>query len=87
MIVTLTIDELTRIVRNAIAAANVAPAAPSLLLNTTEAAKLLNIPATWLGSMAREGKIKSVKLGHYVRFKRDDLEVFIRQMKDQGQES
>jgi excisionase family DNA binding protein len=45
----------------------------------------LNVPETWLASMAREGKINSIKLGHYVRFARTDLEAFILQMKDQGE--
>ena len=58
-----------------------------LLLNTEEAAQLLNVPHTWLASMAREGKIKSVKLGHYVRFARADLEAFILQIKDQEQKA
>jgi excisionase family DNA binding protein len=52
------------------------------LLDTRESARFLNVPATWLASMAREGKIKSLKLGHYVRFARSDLEAFIEQMKN-----
>ena len=56
-----------------------------LLLNVSEAAKIMNVPQTWLATMAREQKIKSVKLGHYVRFARADLEAFILQMKDQGE--
>ena len=56
-----------------------------LLLETDEAATFLNVPATWLASMARERKIKSIKLGHYVRFSRTDLESFIQQMKDQDE--
>jgi excisionase family DNA binding protein len=61
------------------------PEPEKLLLNVTEAAKLLNVPGTWLASMAREQKIKSIKLGHYVRFSRADLESFILQIKDQGE--
>ena len=56
-----------------------------LVLDTEEAAHFLNVPATWLASMAREGKIKSLKLGHYVRFQRADLEEFVLQMKAEHQ--
>jgi excisionase family DNA binding protein len=55
-----------------------------LLLDIEEAAQLLNVPKTWLASMAREGKIKSLKLGHYVRFVRADLEGFIQNVKGTG---
>jgi excisionase family DNA binding protein len=58
-----------------------------LLLDTESAAAFLSVPATWLATMAREGKIKSLKLGHYVRFARTDLEAFILRMKDQGERS
>lgn len=58
-----------------------------LLFDTEQGAAFLNVPPTWLASMAREQKIKSVKLGHYVRFARTDLEAFILQMKDQGEKS
>jgi excisionase family DNA binding protein len=52
-----------------------------LLLNTKEASELLNVKETWLAEAAREGKIRSVKLGHYVRFAHADLEAFIAQVK------
>jgi excisionase family DNA binding protein len=58
-----------------------------LLLDIETAARFLSVPQTWLATMAREKKIKSLKLGHYVRFARTDLEEFILRMKDQGQES
>ena len=58
-----------------------------LLLNVSEAAKIMNVPETWLATTAREQKIKSVRLGHYVRFARADLENFIQKMKDQGERS
>jgi excisionase family DNA binding protein len=81
-------DALKSIVRDALREelSKLQPNEPEkLLLNVTEAAKLLNVPETWLASMAREGKINSIKLGHYVRFARTDLEAFILQMKDQGE--
>jgi len=75
------LDSFREIVRQELAALK--PAEPdSFLFDTEQAAGFLNVPATWLASMAREGKIKSVKLGHYVRFARADLEQFILQMKN-----
>ena len=56
------------------------------LFDTEEAARFLNVPPTWLASMAREQKIKSIKLGHYVRFSRADLEAFIQAKSRIGKE-
>ena len=77
------LDAFREIVREELTALKPAEP-PKLLLDTEEAAKFLNVPPTWLASTAREGKIKSIKLGHYVRFARTDLEAFIVQVKDQG---
>lgn len=80
------LDAFREIVRQELQAAVATNGKPEpLLLDTEEAAHFLNVPATWLASMAREGKIKSVKLGHYVRFQRADLEEFILQMKAEHQ--
>jgi excisionase family DNA binding protein len=88
MIVTMTIADLREIVRQELQAVSTTNGQPEkLLLDTEEAAQFLNVPPTWLASMAREGKIKSIKLGHYVRFARADLEAFILEMKDRGQDS
>jgi excisionase family DNA binding protein len=58
--------------------ATVKPSEPEpLLLDTEAAAKLLAVPETWLAAAARSGKVKSVRLGAYVRFKRADLEKYI----------
>ena len=74
------LDSFREIVREELAALK--PAEPEkLLLDTDEAARLLSVPPTWLGSMAREGKIKCIKLGHYVRFARSDLGSFIQETK------
>lgn len=54
---------------------------PKLLYSTSEAAKILSVPETWLASAARSGLVPSVRAGHYVRFAMRDLEVFIEQNK------
>ena len=38
------------------------------LLRAEEAARLLDVDASWLMRQAREGRIPSVKLGRFVRF-------------------
>src|SRR4051812_37592482 len=43
------------------------------LLDASEAAALLNVPESWVRSEARAGRIPSVSLGRYIRFKRDQL--------------
>jgi excisionase family DNA binding protein len=53
-----------------------APAAAHLppLLDATEAARLLSVPASWVLAEARANRIPHVRLGRYVRFSADDLE-------------
>jgi len=54
---------------------------PKLLYSTKEAAKILDVPETWLASAARGGLVPCVHIGHYVRFAMRDLEAFIEQGK------
>ena len=58
-------------------AAEPAPVAPvpTALLTPKAAAAHLGVPETWLRDKARAGAVKSVKLGLYVRFRLEDLEV------------
>jgi excisionase family DNA binding protein len=82
MIVTMTIADLREILRQELAALKPAEPEP-LLLDTEAAAQLLKVPPTWLATAARDGKVKSVRLGAYVRFRKRDLEAFI--LKDQSE--
>ena len=43
------------------------------LLDAREAAEKLGVPETWVRDMERRGKIASVRLGRYVRFRPEDL--------------
>jgi excisionase family DNA binding protein len=54
-----------------------APDRPEPLLDAKAAAAILDVPVTWLREAARQGRIRCVRLGHYVRFRRGDLEAFI----------
>jgi len=48
------------------------------LLSAKAAAKLFDVPKTWISEAARRGELPSVRLGHYVRFKQEDLEAFVK---------
>jgi excisionase family DNA binding protein len=61
--------------QDALSAQNSKP--PKLLLDTKEAAAVLNVKESWLGQAARENVVASVHVGHYVRFRLADLENFI----------
>lgn len=48
------------------------------LLDATEAARLLSVPASWVLAEARVNRIPHVRLGRYVRFSADELEAWWR---------
>ena len=43
------------------------------LLIAPEVAKILNVPESWVREQARLGVLPSVRLGHYVRFRSDEV--------------
>jgi len=47
------------------------------LLSAEAAGKLWGVPTSWIRDMARRGELPHVKLGHYTRFRPDDLARFI----------
>jgi excisionase family DNA binding protein len=49
----------------------------SQLLTAPEAAKMLNVPESWVREQARLGELPSVRFGHYVRFRSDELRAFL----------
>jgi PTS system nitrogen regulatory IIA component len=51
------------------------------LLTPDEVAAILQVSPEWVRESARRGDIPSVKLGHYRRFKRSDVDVFIESRK------
>jgi excisionase family DNA binding protein len=65
------------VVREEIRAALSEQKPESFLLDADGAAGLLSVPRSWVAEAAREGKIPAVRLGHYVRFRRVDLEKLI----------
>ncbi len=51
--------------------------ASSSLLSAERAAELFDVPKSWIADAARSGELASVKMGHYRRFRREDLEDYI----------
>jgi len=43
-------------------------------LDTKQAAAALQVPVSWIAEKARQGQLRSHRLGHYVRFRRVELE-------------
>ena len=64
--------------------ANGAPATRSALLGAAELAKLLGVPESWVREQARLGNLPSFKLGHYVRFRIEEVERFLAQRASQA---
>ncbi len=51
------------------------------LLKAEEAAKRWSVPVTWIRDMARRGELPHIRLGHYIRFKPEDLDRFIKELR------
>lgn len=51
----------------------------SPLIDAKAAGRMLGVPHTWLLAQARAGRIPHHRLGHYVRFDVDDLQVWLHQ--------
>lgn len=72
----LLVEQIRAVVREEIAAASNGNGHSPALLSAEAAAKLFEVPKSWISDAARRGELPSVRLGHYVRFKPDDLETF-----------
>jgi len=81
--VTLTVGELKelidRAVRKALSGNGYHKAGD--LLDADGAAKHLCVLESWVKEKARRGELKSVHLGHYIRFRPEDLDQFIKDLK------
>ena len=71
--------EIKELVREAIQEAGSQNGYAVELLSAKTAAKRWDIPVSWIRDMARRGELPCVKLGHYTRFKPDDLARFIQE--------
>jgi hypothetical protein len=54
------------------------------LLSAPQLAELWNIPETWVREQARLGVLPSIRLGHYVRFRIEEVERFVAKRANQG---
>ena len=50
------------------------------LLTADEVAKLLGVPTSWVYEQSREGRIPTVTLGRYRRYRREAIEAWITQI-------
>ena len=50
------------------------------LLTADEVAKLLGVPKSWVYEQSREGRIPTVTLGRYRRYRREAIEAWITQI-------
>ena len=48
-------------------------AAPSRLIDAAAAGELLGVPTSWVLAEARSNRVPHIRLGRYVRFRRDAL--------------
>jgi hypothetical protein len=47
------------------------------LLSAPHVAKMFDVPESWVREQARLGKLPSIRLGHYVRFKPEEIARFV----------
>jgi excisionase family DNA binding protein len=66
LLVTLTVDELQKLIREEISIA--LRAEPDQLLTVEELAERLRVPVSWCYEQSRQGKIPTIRIGRYIRF-------------------
>lgn len=54
---------------------------PDRLLTDADVAEFLNVPASWVGEAARQGRLPHVMLGRYRRFDPADLRECLEEFK------
>jgi excisionase family DNA binding protein len=57
---------------------------PDRLLDDAGAAELLNVPKSWVGEAARQGRLPCIMLGRYRRFDRAELLAWVQEQKGGG---
>jgi excisionase family DNA binding protein len=55
---------------------------PTMLLKTPEAARALGISRTGVYRLVQEGRLKPLRIGRSVRFAAEDLQQFVRELRD-----
>jgi excisionase family DNA binding protein len=55
------------------------------LLTASEVAKLLGVPVSWVYEQSRQGRIPTVTLGRYRRYRLDSIEAWVSELETTGQ--
>lgn len=50
------------------------------LLTAKDVAAMLGVPVSWVYTQAREGRIPTVRLGRYARFRREAVEAWVSEL-------
>lgn len=53
---------------------------PGALLTAEQVAQLLGVPRTWVYEQSRSGRIPTVTLGRYRRYRREAIEAWVREL-------
>ena len=54
------------------------------LLSAAEVAGLLGVPVSWVYEQSRRGRIPTVTLGRYRRYRREAIEAWLKQLEAEG---
>jgi excisionase family DNA binding protein len=54
------------------------------LLNADEVARMLGVPKSWVYAQSRRGRIPTVTLGHYRRYRVEAIERWVQQLEAEG---
>lgn len=54
------------------------------LLTASEVAELLGVPVSWVYEQSRAGRIPTVTLGRYRRYRREAIELWIRALEEES---
>jgi excisionase family DNA binding protein len=60
------------------------PFAGGPLLDAEEVGELLGVPKSWVWEQSRQGRIPTVRLGRYRRYRREAIERWIEEREDEG---
>jgi excisionase family DNA binding protein len=60
------------------------PRAGGPLLTAEQVGELLGVPKTWVYEQSRKGRIPTVTLGRYRRYRREAIEHWIEQLETEG---
>lgn len=56
----------------------------SRLMTADEVAELLGVPKTWVYEQSRLGRIPTVTLGRYRRYRREAIDGWLRELEERG---